>query len=79
MDSSKQNQNQSSAAMALLESAATAHWSFINEWKVEPQSDDRPMMSAEVTPGGASPSAQRSTARRQHQATFKKWSQSRHD
>lgn len=54
-------------------------WSFINGWKVEPQSDDRAPMFGTVATSTASPSARRSSARRKHQAMFKEWSQDRHD
>ena len=58
---------------------SSSHWSFINGWRVEPQSDDRAPVFGTVAPSTASPSARRSTARRQHQAMFKEWSQDRHD
>ncbi|MEP6569634.1 MAG: hypothetical protein ABJC10_07665 [Acidobacteriota bacterium] len=60
-----------------------SHWAFVNGWKVEPQSNDRPpprpaVVSA-VAPINASPSALRSTTRRKRQQKFKEWSQARHD
>jgi len=58
---------------------SSAKWSFINSWKVEPQSDDRPRELGVATANTASPSIRRSTARRRHQAMFKEWSQNRHD
>jgi len=56
-----------------------ARWAYITEWHVEPQSDDRRPVSGSVSAGTSSLSAGRSSARRQHQAMFKAWSQSRHD
>ena len=66
-------------APSLLESSAVSHWAFINGWKVEPQSDDRTPVFGAVALSTASPSADRSSARRRHQAMFKEWSQDRHD
>lgn len=56
-----------------------AHWAFINDWKVEPQSTDRTPVIGEGASSMGSSSARRSTARRKHQARFKEWSQDRHD
>jgi hypothetical protein len=72
-------ENDAGMAPSLLESSAKSHWSFINGWKVEPQSDDRMPMLGTVAGSTASPSAHRSSARRKHQAMFKEWSQDRHD
>lgn len=55
-----------------------SRWTFINRWKVEPQSDDRIPVSGDVARSAASPSARRSTARRTHQAMYKEWSRERH-
>lgn len=59
--------------------AQGTHWAFINEWKVEPQSNDRTPVTGAGAGSMGSPSARRSTARRKHQARFKEWSQDRHD
>ena len=58
----------------------SAHWSFINEWQVERQPDDRRPMSGSVhvIEGTALP-ARRAFARQSHQLMFKKWSKERHD
>ena len=56
-----------------------SRWTFINSWKVEPQSDDRMPALGDVAQNAASPSARRSTARRTHQAMYKEWSKERHD
>jgi hypothetical protein len=71
--------NDAEAAPSLAEASAKSRWAFINEWKVEPQSDDRARVFGTVASSTASPSARRSTARRKHQAMFKEWSQDRHD
>ena len=67
------------AVTNLPDHLAASHWNSITDWKVEPQSDDRPVMVSRVPTSTAPASVQRSTARRIHQAMFKKWSQSRHD
>jgi hypothetical protein len=72
-------ENDAGTAPSLPESSAALHWAFINGWKVEPQSDDRPPIFGEVAPSTASPLARRSSIRRKHQAMFKEWSQDRHD
>lgn len=56
-----------------------SRWTFINSWKVEPQSEDRMPVLGDVAQSAASPSARRSTARRMHQAMYKEWSKERHD
>ncbi len=61
------------------DSPATAHWAFINGWRVEPQADDRIPMFGSVANSSAGPSVRRSIARRRHQAMHKSWSQERHD
>jgi len=58
---------------------ATLKSAFINQWQVEPQSDDRPPMFGAVAVNMASPPAGRSIARRRHQAMYKEWSKGRHD
>jgi hypothetical protein len=58
---------------------ANSRWSFINGWKVEPQSDDRIPAFGRVAPATSFAPAHRSTARRRHQAMYKQWSQDRHD
>jgi hypothetical protein len=71
--------NDAGTAPSLRESSAMSRWAFINDWKVEPQSDDRAPVFGEAASSTASPSARRSTTRRKHQAMFKEWSQDRHD
>ena len=63
----------------LMAPADKSRWAFITEWQVEPQSDDRQPMFGRVAAGKSSQAAGRSRSRRQHQAMFKAWSQSRHD
>jgi len=67
------------AATTLPESSDKLRWAFINGWKVEPQTDDRPPLVAKSASSAASRSVYRSSARRKHQAMFKAWSQERHD
>ena len=50
-----------------------------NPWLSEGQADDRRPMNGFVAESAGTHSAQRAFARRSHQATFKKWSQARHD
>ena len=54
-------------------------WALASRWLTEGQADDRMPMDGSVTDSGATPSGQRSLARRTHQLMFKKWSQARHD
>ena len=54
-------------------------WALLNPWLSEGQPDDRIPMDGSVRDSGGTPSAQRSFARRSHQAMFKKWSQARCD
>jgi hypothetical protein len=54
-------------------------WLLLNPWLSEGQPDDRTPMNGSVKDSGGTPSAQRSFARRSHQAMFKKWSQARRD
>jgi len=54
-------------------------WALLNPWLSEGQPDDRTPMNGSVKESGGTPSAQRSFARRSHQAMFKKWSQARRD
>ena len=57
-----------------------SRWAFINGWNVEPQSDDRiPAFGDAASSITSSGSANRSVARRRHQAMYKQWSQDRHD
>ena len=69
----------SAPAIPLLDSTVGSRWSFINDNKVEPQSDDREPMLGAVARSVTSPPSSRSRARRKHQAMFKEWSQGRHD
>jgi len=69
----------SSAVGIPLSAEAKARWAYITEWRVEPQSGDRRPVSGSVATGKSSLSAGRSSARRHHKASFKVWSQSRHD
>lgn len=75
--------NESFAAHDAAETISEVHpagWAFINDWRVEPQANDRtPVLGTGASSKQASPSARRSTARRQHQAMFRAWSQKRHD
>ena len=65
---------------ALLPLPYSARWSFINEWQVQPQHDDRPPMSGSVeSRSHATPSEARAFSRQRHQLMYKKWSQERHD
>ena len=54
-------------------------WAQLNPWLLAGQADDRIPMNGSVKDSGGTPSAQRSFARRSHQAMFKKWSQARRD
>ena len=54
-------------------------WALLNPWLVEGQPDDMALMDGSVKDSRGTPSAQRSFARRSHQAMFKKWSQARRD
>jgi hypothetical protein len=54
-------------------------WAVINKWQVAPAADDRKQTNGTVAPGSGSISAQRSSARRSHQANYKAWSKERHD
>jgi hypothetical protein len=57
----------------------SVRWAQLNPWLAVGQADDRTPMNGSVKDIGASPSVQRSFARRRHQAMFKKWSQAKHD
>ena len=75
-------ENDAGSALATagsLPKTASLRWGFINSWKVEPQSDDRPPVYGGVTPSTAAPAPRRSSARRKHQEMFKAWSQDRHE
>ena len=54
-------------------------WALLNPWLSEGQPDHRTPMNGAVKDSEATPSVQRSFARRSHQAMFKKWSQARRD
>lgn len=56
-----------------------SRWSFINEWRVEPQADDRVQASGKVGNSTETGSGRRSNTRRRHQANYKQWSRERHD
>jgi hypothetical protein len=56
-----------------------SHWSFINNWQVEDQADDRELTLGAVAEQTGSNPEHRSFARRAHQRSFKRWSQARHD
>ncbi len=71
--------NESAFKLPLLGSTSKSRWAFINDGKVEPQSDDREPMFGAVAFSTASLSAGRSSARRKHHAMYKEWSQGRHD
>jgi len=57
----------------------SVRWEQLNPWLLEGQADDRTPMDGSVKASGETLSVQRATARRRHQAMFKKWSQARHD
>ena len=57
----------------------SVRWGQLNPWLSEGQADDRTPMDGSVKDRGETPSVQRASARRRHQAMFKKWSQARHD
>ena len=53
--------------------------SFLNDWQVTPQHDDRtPILVVRQKLSGYAP-ADRSTARRGHQRMYRQWSGGRHD
>jgi hypothetical protein len=56
-----------------------SRWAFINGWRVEPQSNDRAPVTGAMVPNAGAAAAVRSMTRRKHQASFKEWSQSRHE
>jgi hypothetical protein len=55
------------------------HWKFINQWQVAEQSNDRMQQDGAVTDSTQVSNVKRSSARRQHQLNYKRWSQERHD
>ena len=57
----------------------SVRWEQLNPWLLEGQADDRTPMDGSVKASGETLSVQRATARRRHQAMFKKWSQTRRD
>jgi hypothetical protein len=58
----------------------SGHWSFINDWELQPRYDDRPPLNGFVAPRSeAAPSVRRAFARQCHQLMYKKWSKDRHD
>lgn len=71
--------NISKAQPSGVDSTHDARWAFINEWRVEPQADDRLPTSGKVGHSTETASGRRSNTRRRHQAMFKQWSQDRHD
>ena len=72
-------ENEAGTTPFFPDTSVASRWAFINEWKVEPQSNDRVPVFGAVATGTASPSARRSSARRKHQAMFKEWSRQRHE
>ncbi len=56
-----------------------ARWTFINNWHVEEQSNDRPPVNGAISNDKAGRPGQRSQTRRMHQLNHKRWSQERHD
>ena len=58
---------------------ASMHCAQLEPWLTEGQSNDRSPMPGTDGISSGSISARRSSARRTHQAMFKKWSQARHD
>lgn len=59
--------------------ANAVRWDFINRWQVTDQWGDRRPVKSQVPLGSGPKSAQRSIARRAHQASYKEWSGDRHD
>jgi hypothetical protein len=57
----------------------TARWQLINQWQVTEQSNDRMQQDGSVAGSVNVSASNRSTARRQHQINYKRWSQERHD
>jgi hypothetical protein len=58
---------------------AAMHWALAKPWLSEGQDDDRSPVPGTDGDSSGSLSARRSSARRTHQAMFKKWSQARHE
>src|SRR5687768_18613223 len=66
------------AVFAIINRTNTAR-SFLNDWQVAPQSDDRkPIRVMRQQLSGFAP-ADRSTARRSQQKMYRQWSGERHD
>lgn len=57
----------------------SVHWAQVNESVLEGQASDRPPVLNTLAAALGSPAAKRSSARRSHQLSFKKWSAERHD
>jgi hypothetical protein len=58
----------------------SAHCSFISEWQLPEQHDDRRLMNGSVaTSRETTSSGSRAFARKSHQLMYKKWSKERHD
>ncbi len=72
--------NDGVATTAAPDSSMSARWAFINGWQVEPQSNDRALATGASNPNSnVSPAARRASVRRQHQVSYKAWSQRRND
>ena len=54
-------------------------WARLNPWLSEGQANDRTQMRGTDGVSSGSLAARRSSARRNHQVMYKKWSQARHD
>jgi hypothetical protein len=67
------------ASRAPLNERDTSRWSFINAWQVAPQHDDRTPSLVVPLSGSGSASADRSTARRNNQRMYRRWSADRHE
>ena len=66
------------AKFTILKKSGTGR-SFLNDWQVTPQHDDRtPTLVVSPQLSGYAP-ADRSTARRSHQRMYRQWSGERHD
>src|SRR5687768_2725961 len=66
------------AIFSILKGSNTPR-SFLNDWQVTPQRDDRtPILVRQQQLSGFAP-ADRSTARRSHQRMYRQWSGERHD
>lgn len=66
------------AELTILKRSGTGR-SFLNDWQVMPQHDDRTPALVVAPQLSGYASADRSTARRSHQRMYRQWSGERHD